>query len=91
MDEKNEKAAKKYFPRAALWAWCGGGLFWRLLNRIFLRPCRFGCKVKSTGPKRGPCLASPPTPFCGRKQKPPGRLNGGNSPQNGHFHPKRGH
>ena len=70
MDEKDEKAVKNRFskpagPMGRGVVWCGDGLR-RLLNRIFLGQVEFGCKAKSTGLKREPCLAFLPTFFCGR-------------------------
>ena len=93
MDEKDEKEAKIDFPKPAGpmgrgVVWCGGGLRW-LLNRIFLRPGRIWLQRKADRAQEG-TMPGIPTNFL-LWQKPPGRLNGGDSPQNGQIHPKRGH
>jgi hypothetical protein len=95
MDEKNEKAVKNRISQARQsygcvcgLVRCGDGLR-RLLNRVFLRPGRIWLQSKVDRNQEGamPCI---PTSFL-FWQKPPGCLNGGDSPQNGQIHPKRGH
>jgi hypothetical protein len=72
MDEKNEKTVKNRFPQARRSYGEGCGLVrrWPPANFksdfAFLGQVGFGCKAKSTGLKRGPCLAFLPTFFCVR-------------------------
>jgi hypothetical protein len=79
MGVTNGEAVKTDFPEpavpTALYGLWGGGVVWRgngfqrflIANRLFLGHVRFGCDFfKSTGPKRGPCLAFLPTSFSGR-------------------------
>jgi hypothetical protein len=60
VDEKDEKAVKNRFSQARRSYGEGRGLVRRW------PPATFGCKAKSTGLKRGPCLAFLPAFFCGR-------------------------
>jgi hypothetical protein len=66
--------------------WCGDGPR-RLLNRIFLMPGRIWLRSIVDRAQEG-AMPGILTNFL-LWQKPPGRLNGGNSHQNGQFTPKR--
>jgi hypothetical protein len=92
MDEKDEKEAKNGFPKPADpmgrgVVWCGGGLR-GLLNRIFLRPGRIWLQSKVERAQEG-TMPGIPTSFR-LWQKPPGRLNEGNSPPKWPNSPQKG-
>jgi hypothetical protein len=93
MDEKNEKAVKNRFSQARRSYGEGCGLVRRwppaTFNQIFLRPGRIWLQSKVDRAQEG-TMPGIPTNFL-LWQKPPGRLSGGNSPQNGQIHPKMGH
>ena len=74
MDEKNEKSVKNRFSQARrsyLWdgTWFGAEMASGDFQiEYFLGQVEFSCKAKSTGLKRGPCLAFLSALFfCGRK------------------------
>ena len=93
MDEKNEKVVKNGFSQARRSYGEGRGLVRRWLpvtfKSDFLRPGRIWLQSKVDRAQEG-TVPGIPTNFL-LWQKPPGRLNGGDSPQNGQIHPKRGH